>query len=294
MKAQVQSDTAVSSIAMVPQGFTLVELLIVIAIVSMLAALLLPSLSRAREQSLVMVCQSNQRQMGLALTLYASDQGEYPTNWGNDTADYSQNWGDECTGSWFGNPPGRGWNTPYVPNGSDAFPAVAGLQAGAWHRFAAGKYVSSSAAQPTGINLCTARLPANCQFSGGKSWAAGVPTAALYTYNGPHAYGPMVNNNGDVNGMYRMGLHHLGATWGVRYSQDPPPGFGWEKIAFLGCPTVATLDRTMMFEPHGHQGGAPFYQFDAQVLNNYHYDRNYLYGDLHAQYLHAASRAGIP
>ena len=54
-------------------GFTLIELLVVIAIVSLLAALLLPSLKTARESGRRAFCASNQHQLGLAMNMYASD-----------------------------------------------------------------------------------------------------------------------------------------------------------------------------------------------------------------------------
>ena len=53
--------------------FTLIELLVVIAIIAVLAALLLPVLGRAREQSRRVVCLSNQRQVSLAWLYYAAD-----------------------------------------------------------------------------------------------------------------------------------------------------------------------------------------------------------------------------
>ncbi len=57
-------------------GFTLIELLVVVAIIVVLIAILLPSLSRAREQAKTTVCQSNLRQAGLGLTLYVSEYAD--------------------------------------------------------------------------------------------------------------------------------------------------------------------------------------------------------------------------
>ena len=60
-------------------GFTLIELLVVIAIIALLAALLLPSLRRAREQAKVVGCMSNEHQMAVATTTYTVDHdGLYP------------------------------------------------------------------------------------------------------------------------------------------------------------------------------------------------------------------------
>lgn len=58
------------------QGFTLVELLIVIAIVSLLAAILFPVFARARDNARRASCQSNLKQIGLALMQYVQDYDE--------------------------------------------------------------------------------------------------------------------------------------------------------------------------------------------------------------------------
>lgn len=59
-------------------AFTLVELLVVIALVAVLAALVLPSLAGAKRRAKRMVCLNNLRQLTLADTLYAGDHGTLP------------------------------------------------------------------------------------------------------------------------------------------------------------------------------------------------------------------------
>ncbi len=61
-------------------GFTLVELLVVIAIIGLLLALLMPSLSAARELTLRTRCSANLRQFMICLTAYDQDYKNYPTS----------------------------------------------------------------------------------------------------------------------------------------------------------------------------------------------------------------------
>jgi prepilin-type N-terminal cleavage/methylation domain-containing protein/prepilin-type processing-associated H-X9-DG protein len=70
------------------RGFTLIELLVVIAIIAILMAILMPALSYVRKQARSSACQSNQRQMSLAMNLYAQDHDDRTMPFTHDPGEY--------------------------------------------------------------------------------------------------------------------------------------------------------------------------------------------------------------
>jgi prepilin-type N-terminal cleavage/methylation domain-containing protein/prepilin-type processing-associated H-X9-DG protein len=129
------------------QAFTLIELLIVIAIIAILAAILFPVFARAREKARQMSCLSNQKQNTLACLMYAQDYDEtmpiayyYDNGWNDEYAwdfhvDYANNQSslgllgpytkntqiNRCVSfvgqSWGRPQTGYGYNTTYVGGG---------------------------------------------------------------------------------------------------------------------------------------------------------------------------------
>ena len=99
-------------------GFTLIELLVVIAIIAILAAILLPVFSTAREKARQASCANNLKQVGTAVILYAQDYDDTVVPW------YTKYWPQPClptstalTTPWIGARSWVGLLQPYTTSG---------------------------------------------------------------------------------------------------------------------------------------------------------------------------------
>lgn len=98
------ADICVRLFSRLQRAFTLIEILVVIAVLSILMAILLPVFFHAKNRARGSACESNLRSIGTALNMYAQDNdGGYPTEW---SPGHSTTW---LPGGW------EGWEVDVMP-----------------------------------------------------------------------------------------------------------------------------------------------------------------------------------
>src|SRR5881628_2393195 len=73
-------------------AFSLVELVVTIAIIALLAALLLPAISRSKEKARQIQCVNNLHQLGVGLQSFVADNRAYPSLYGGTNSDHPYGW----------------------------------------------------------------------------------------------------------------------------------------------------------------------------------------------------------
>jgi prepilin-type N-terminal cleavage/methylation domain-containing protein/prepilin-type processing-associated H-X9-DG protein len=214
-------------------GFTLIELLVVIAIIAILAAMLLPALSRAKDSGLAVACLNNTKQIGLSVMIYAGDNNDFfpstPTvDWQN--GPYVNSLGLACGGEWFRsdgitpNTPAPMLVTQLKNNNVWVCPK---RQRGATYASAPGNFDPSI----TGFLSYNFNLvgvfdlpltPGSSSIKPFKLSLASRPTDMVMSTDSSGSNDPANADNGDCSGDGAW----LDGVWAATATQDPPSGAG--------------------------------------------------------------------
>jgi prepilin-type N-terminal cleavage/methylation domain-containing protein/prepilin-type processing-associated H-X9-DG protein len=223
------------------RGFTLIELLVVIAIIAILAAILFPVFSRAREQARKAACLSNTKQIGQALAMYIQD------------------W-DETLPIWFypcrGGPRGAlAWTEqlyPYVKNWQVFQCPSAGSDLWGWNA----SCYPGTAGRPQNNVLCHYGYNQLFMDNGQVWFQCATGAAKLSKMSAPSE--TVVIADSWVSFLAPWAVDQYGIETRVAYANIPDlPGWGWQGKGFqCGCP-ANTIDLNLALETYArHTLGA--------------------------------------
>jgi prepilin-type N-terminal cleavage/methylation domain-containing protein/prepilin-type processing-associated H-X9-DG protein len=194
-------NTRTSQLRQTPErkGFTLIELLVVIAIIALLASILFPVFSRARENARRTTCQSNLKQIGLGMTMYAQDYDEtYPKAFAYGAT------GAFPSGGLQSNSKSQSWDVQIEP------------------------YMSQKMAYAVSKTAQLFKCPSDYVVRGGavRTYSmAGMGSASAYTSGPDCRTNPSGNSEGDMNLGFAGEIHGDDADT----SKSPPDGYCYSR-----------------------------------------------------------------